>query len=89
MDNNKSKKCKLCKYKDGCAFSHNGDYGLCPLNVEYLDFEEHDKRIRADEREKAIDEFIAWLYRRKDISFHEKENMKEWFLAEQLNSTKQ
>lgn len=29
--------------------------------------------------EQGIDEFIEWLYERRSIDFHEKQNMKDWF----------
>lgn len=72
MDNKSYAKCRLCEYKGGCAFNHNGDQELCELNVTYLDLSAHDKQIRdeiyqqgmADERKRIIKE----LEEEKNIS---------------------
>lgn len=60
MDNKSYAKCRLCRYKGGCAFNHNGDQELCELNVTYLDLTDHDKQIR----DEVIDEFKLVLITR-------------------------
>lgn len=56
----------------------------CHKNGLYPRLEEHDEAVRRIERAKVLDEFIMWLYQRRAISFHEKQYMKEWFLADKL-----